>query len=125
VFPSLYEGFGPPVLESMLLGTPVISSNTASIPEVAGDAALLVDPYDTRELAEAIRSIDADEGLRDSLSQRGLKQSARFSPEEYRKRLAAVYRRFLGSEAVSSVPALDASSLPWDQPATDLQRQRS
>ena len=55
VFPSLYEGFGLPLLESMLLGTPVISSTASSIPEVAGDAALLVDPYDARQISDAIR----------------------------------------------------------------------
>jgi glycosyltransferase involved in cell wall biosynthesis len=125
VFPSLYEGFGLPVLESMLLGTPVISSNTASIPEVAGDAALLVDPYDTRQLAEAIRRIDADEGLRASLSQRGLKQCARFSPEEYRKRLTTVYRGFLGADAAAPVPAATSGSLPWRQPVTPARQQQS
>ena len=95
LFPSLYEGFGLPVLESMLLGTPVISANTASIPEVAGDAAILVNPYDTRALAEAIRSIDADEGLRDDLVQRGFAQAELFSMERYRRRLSAVYREHL------------------------------
>jgi len=95
VFPSLYEGFGLPVLESMLLGTPVISSATASIPEVAGDAGVLVNPYDTRAIAEAIRSVDADEGLRQSLVERGLVQAGRFSVENYNRRLSAVYRMFV------------------------------
>src|SRR5688572_7369446 len=58
LFPSLYEGFGLPILESMLLGTPVLSSRTSSIPEVAGDAALLVNPYDPREIAEGVRALD-------------------------------------------------------------------
>jgi glycosyltransferase involved in cell wall biosynthesis len=95
VFPSLYEGFGLPVLESMLLGTPVISSATASIPEVAGDAGVLVNPYDTRAIAEAIRSVDADEGLRQSLVERGLVQAGQFSVENYNRRLSAVYRMFV------------------------------
>ena len=81
----------------MLLGTPVISSRTASIPEVAGDAAILVNPYDTRELAEAIRTVDADAGLRASLVERGLLQAALFSAESYQKRLDTVYRKFLGA----------------------------
>ncbi len=71
VFPSLYEGFGLPVLEAMSLGTPVITSNTASIPEVAGDAALLVDPYDPRAIADAIKTISTDAALRETLSARG------------------------------------------------------
>jgi glycosyltransferase involved in cell wall biosynthesis len=95
IFPSIYEGFGLPVLESMLLGTPVITSNNSSIPEVAGDAAILVNPYDTAELAEAIRRVDADEDLRNHLSQQGLKQAALFSQENYCKRLNDVYKKFL------------------------------
>jgi glycosyltransferase involved in cell wall biosynthesis len=109
LFPSLYEGFGLPVLESMLLGTPVISSTTASIPEVAGDAALLVNPYDTREIAEALRSIDADEGLRRDLTERGLLQANLFSAQAYRTRLNSVYQRLLG-------PARAPSSLSEQQP---------
>lgn len=95
LFPSLYEGFGLPVLEAMLLGTPVICSNTASLPEVAGDAAIMIDPYDSSALAAAIRAVDADEDLRRQLSLRGLAQAARFSPELYRRRLESVYNRFL------------------------------
>jgi glycosyltransferase involved in cell wall biosynthesis len=95
VFPSLYEGFGLPVLESMLLGTPVISSNTASIPEVAGDAAMLVNPYDTREIADSIRLIDSDEGLRDSLVAKGYIQAGLFSEERYKDKLNSVYSRLL------------------------------
>lgn len=95
LFPSLYEGFGLPALEAMLLGTPVICSNTASLPEVAGDAALMVDPYDTGALANAIRQMDGDEGLRDELSERGLRQASLFSPAAYRDRLAAMYERVL------------------------------
>lgn len=95
LFPSLYEGFGLPVLESMLLRTPVITSNTASIPEVAGDAAILVNPYDTHELAQAIRAVDADEGLRKSLIERGVERSKIFSIEAYRERLRAVYQRLI------------------------------
>lgn len=92
-FPSLYEGFGLPVLEAMLLGTPVLSSTTSSIPEVAGDAALLVDPYDTRSIAEGIKALDGNAGLRGELVARGRKQAALYSDEAYQKRLAEMYAR--------------------------------
>lgn len=95
VFPSLYEGFGLPVLEAMSLGTPVITSNTASIPEVAGDAALLVDPYDPRAIADAMKSLSSDSALRDSLSGRGRVQAELFSPDRYRARVGALYERLM------------------------------
>lgn len=95
IFPSLYEGFGLPVLESMLLGTPVISSTTASIPEVAGDAALLVNPYDTRSISEAIRTLDHDEGLRSSFVEKGILQAKKFSEDAYKQKLNSVYSRFI------------------------------
>jgi glycosyltransferase involved in cell wall biosynthesis len=95
MFPSLYEGFGLPVLEAMLLGTPVICSNTSSLPEVAGDAALMVDPYDTQAITQAIRTMDADAALREHYIAAGHQQAARYSPEIYRERLKAVYDRHL------------------------------
>lgn len=95
MFPSLYEGFGLPVLEAMLLGTPVICSNTSSLPEVAGDAALMVDPYDTQALTQAIRTLDADADLRQHYIGLGSAQADRYSPEIYRERLGAVYDRHL------------------------------
>jgi glycosyltransferase involved in cell wall biosynthesis len=91
LFPSLYEGFGLPVLESMMLGTPVLTSNRSSIPEVVGEAACLVDPYDTREMAEAIRVLDANEALRAELSSKGIKQAQQFDEAAYRKRLDELY----------------------------------
>lgn len=95
VFPSLYEGFGLPALEAMLLGTPVICSNTSSLPEVTGDAAYAVDPYDTSAITKAIRAIDADADLRADLAERGKLQAALYSPEKYRERLKDVYDRYL------------------------------
>ena len=79
VFPSLYEGFGLPVLEAMGCGTPVVCSNASSLPEVAGDAALLVDPLDTEALTAALVRIVADEGLRRELVAQGFRQVQRFS----------------------------------------------
>lgn len=95
MFPSLYEGFGLPVLEAMLLGTPVICSNTSSLPEVAGDAAMMVDPYDTQALTQAIRTLDADAALRNHYVALGRKQADRYSPAAYRERLKAVYDQHL------------------------------
>ncbi len=95
VFPSIYEGFGLPVLEAMQLGTPVITSNAASLPEVAGDACVMVNPYETRELARAIAMVDGDETLRADLAERGLRQGALFSPEAHADKLNTIYKNFL------------------------------
>jgi glycosyltransferase involved in cell wall biosynthesis len=93
LFPSLYEGFGLPALEAMQLGAPVLASTGGALPEVAGDAALLVDPFDVDAIREAIRTLEADEGLRDELTQRGLDRSRFFSPEAYCARLGDLYRQ--------------------------------
>ena len=95
LFPSLYEGFGLPALEAMTLGTPVIASNTASLPEVVGDAALSVDPYSAREIAAALRKLDNDDDLRDEYVRRGHERVKLFSPQTYRERLESLYRRVL------------------------------
>jgi glycosyltransferase involved in cell wall biosynthesis len=94
LFPSLYEGFGLPALEAMSLGTPVLTSNTASTPEVVGDAALQVDPYDTRALVEGIRALDSDADLRGRLAEAGPIRAQAFSAERYQARLAELYGRF-------------------------------
>ena len=91
LFPSLYEGFGLPVLEAMMLGTPVMTSNITSLPEVAGGAALCVDPYDVTAMAQAIRALDADADLRADLSQKGLTRAEFFSMERYTERLTGLY----------------------------------
>ncbi len=114
IFPSLYEGFGLPVLEAMTLGTPVITSNTSALAEVAGDAALTVNPFRADEIAEAIRTLDADEALRRDLSWRGREQAKKFSPERYVERLDALYAKLLRRAPLAS-PAL-ASNSPASAP---------
>lgn len=78
-FPSLYEGFGFPVLEAMRCGTPVLCSNTSSLPELVGEAALLVNPLEIAEIREGIQRLVKDQPLREQLIQRGAKQVARFT----------------------------------------------
>jgi len=95
LFPSLYEGFGLPALEAMALGTPVICSNTSSLPEIVRDAAVLIDPYDPGAISAAIRHVDADEDLRADLRQRGLAQAEEFAPCKYRERLRELYDRLI------------------------------
>jgi glycosyltransferase involved in cell wall biosynthesis len=79
IYPSLYEGFGLPPVEAMACGTPVIASNTTSLPEAVGDAALTVDPVNVDQLAEAMAQVVSDAVLRAELRQRGLRQAARFN----------------------------------------------
>ena len=93
LFPSLYEGFGLPVLEAMLLGAPVMTSNTSSLPELVGDAALTVDPYNTAAMAQAIQALDSDAALRARLSAAAPLQADLFNPSRYQDRLQALYAR--------------------------------
>ncbi|WP_415667866.1 glycosyltransferase family 4 protein [Zymomonas mobilis] len=94
VFPSIAEGFGLPVAEAMCLGTAVISSTHPAIQEIAGDAALLVDPYDVDALSEAISAMAEDDNLVKTLQQRGPVQAEKFSMENYKKRLKDFYKKF-------------------------------
>jgi glycosyltransferase involved in cell wall biosynthesis len=96
VFPSLYEGFGLPILESMVCGTPVITSNLGSMKEIAGDAALLVDPYNTQEIKEAIIAIVSNNSLQSEKSILGYKVAACYSGERYRDRLEKLYEKIAG-----------------------------
>ncbi len=91
VFPSLYEGFGLPPLEAMASGTPVVTSNVSSLPEVAGDAALLVDPYDPEAIADGIYRVLTDEALQSSLRRKGLARAREFSWEQSVRRVREIY----------------------------------
>jgi len=93
VYPSLYEGFGYPAAEAMASGTPVITSNVSSMPEVAGDAALLVDPASVDEMASALVRLLTDEALRQDLRARGLARSREFSWQRVARDTVSVYRQ--------------------------------
>ncbi len=92
-FPSIYEGFGLPALEAMACGTPVVASNTSSIPEVTGQAATLVSPHNEQEWIEAIRNVLADSKLADRMSKEGLVQAKKFSWDKAAKETVAVYEK--------------------------------
>lgn len=91
LFPSLYEGFGLPVLEAMTLSTAVLTSNVGALAEIAGDAALLVDPYDVQSIAQGIRALDSDHDLVADLQARGLAQAELFTLDRYKSRLSQAY----------------------------------
>jgi glycosyltransferase involved in cell wall biosynthesis len=96
LLPSLYEGFGLTALEAMACGTPVITSNTSSLPEVVGDAALLVDPLDTAAIADAIARLFTDDGLGKDLRERGLARVRLFSWEKTGRAVQAVLAEVVG-----------------------------
>ena len=97
IFPSLYEGFGLPILEAMACGTPVITSNTSSMPEAGGDAALYVNPEKTEEITAAIDKLLGDQALKDKLVEKGFKQVRRFSWQKAAEETLEIYREVLKS----------------------------
>lgn len=96
VYPSLYEGFGLPPLEAMACGTPVITSSVSSLPEVVGEAAILVDPKDVGALASALQRILKDRQLREELSRRGRERAKLFTWDQTAEKTLEVYRLVAG-----------------------------
>jgi glycosyltransferase involved in cell wall biosynthesis len=96
VFPSRYEGFGLPPLEAMACGAPVVASNVSSLPEVVGDAAILVNPENVFDIARGIRDVLLDEPLREDLIRRGRRQAARFNWERTARQVLEIYREAAG-----------------------------
>ncbi len=94
-FPSLYEGFGLPVLEAMAAGIPVLTSNVSSLPEVAGDAAITVDPYDLEAITDGLKRLILDTELRNMLIQKGLARAQEFTWEKSARQLLGIYQDLL------------------------------
>jgi glycosyltransferase involved in cell wall biosynthesis len=99
VYPSIFEGFGLPVVEAMACGTPVVTSNSSALPEVVGEAGLMVDPYDEEALAKAILRVVEDAQLRARLSEKSLLQAAKFSWRRTAELTLAVYQEAAGMRA--------------------------
>ena len=96
VFPSLYEGFGLPPLEAMASGTPVVTSNVSSLPEIAGDAAILVDPYDVDSIVDGMRRVLSDPALAAELRRKGIERAREFSWERSVAKTRQVYQQIGG-----------------------------
>jgi glycosyltransferase involved in cell wall biosynthesis len=99
VFPSLYEGFGLPPLEAMAHGTPVVTSNTSSLPEVVGNAAILVNPENVFEIMRALHRVLLDQGVREKIKQRSYAQAKKFSWETSAQRILNIYEEVAGKQA--------------------------
>jgi len=99
-FPSFFEGFGIPPLEAMACGAPVITSNTSSLPEVVGDAALQVDPHDIDALSEAILRLLDDESLREELRQKGYEQVKHYTWAASARKMLTIYQKLYNGETV-------------------------
>ncbi len=112
VFPSLYEGFGLPPLEAMAHGTPVVTSNVSSLPEVVGNAAVLVNPENVFEIMRALHRVLLDQPLREKMKARSYEQAAKFSWEKSVRRILDLYREVggPGSEIASQAPTPDSKT---------------
>ena len=103
LYPSLYEGFGFPIVEAMSCGTPVITGNTSSMPEIANDAAIIVDPLDIREIAHAMVNVLTDTTLRDRLIESGKKRAGHFSWQDSANRFCQIFESIVNHESTSDL----------------------
>jgi len=110
VFPSLYEGFGLPPLEAMAHGTPVLTSNTSSVPEVVGNAAVLVNPENIFEMMRALQRVLLDHSLREKMKCRGYEQVKKFSWDRSAAEVLAGYEEVIGRRAMV-VPVTPAENV--------------
>jgi glycosyltransferase involved in cell wall biosynthesis len=108
VFPSLYEGFGLPPLEAMAHGTPVVTSNVSSLPEVVGNAAVLVHPENVFEIMRALHRVLMDQPLREKMKERSYQQVTKFSWEKSVRRIMEVYREVGRAKANTEPPSQSA-----------------
>jgi glycosyltransferase involved in cell wall biosynthesis len=111
VYPSLYEGFGLPVIEAMSCGVPVITSRGSSLEEVAGTAALSIDPLDVEAIAQAIVKVLGDTALREQLREAGLARSKQFNYKDAARQTVAVYERVMGAEGALKSPSSTRKAL--------------
>jgi len=119
-YPSLYEGFGLPPLEAMACGCPVVTANTSSLPEVVGEAGIMVNPYDTSSLVQAMRRVLTDDKLRDNMVRRGLEQSKKFSWEKTAELTLQVYNKVARGGEIE-----DMAELALLQETMEMERRRS
>jgi glycosyltransferase involved in cell wall biosynthesis len=108
VFPSLYEGFGLPPLEAMAHGTPVVTSNVSSLPEVVGNAAVLVNPENVFEIMRALHRVLLDQELRERMKERSYLQAGKFSWEQSVRRILAVYQQVGGASGKQTGPSVSS-----------------
>jgi len=114
VFPSLYEGFGLPPLEAMAHGTPVVTSNVSSLPEVVGNAAVLVHPENVFEIMRALHRVLLDQPLREKMKERSYRQAAKFSWEKSVRRIMDVYREVLSAAGNAETPVAAGGNTTTD-----------
>jgi glycosyltransferase involved in cell wall biosynthesis len=119
-YPSLYEGFGLPPLEAMACGCPVVTANTSSLPEVVGEAGIMVNPYDTSSLVQAMRRVLTDDKLRNNMVSKGLEQSKKFSWEKTAELTLQVYNKVARGGDLK-----DMAELALLQETREIERRRS
>ncbi len=112
VFPSLYEGFGLPALEAMAVGAPLIAGSQGALPEIVGDAALLVDPYDVDAIGAALAQLHGDDGLRSKLGDAGRVRAQDFTLTQYQARIDRLHRQLAATPVDERRPTQNSTPMP-------------